>query len=78
MKYYDNPDRTSNIWRFGYELTSDVKLTGNLYLVINKADYIAYDVPLELFDDFRFSDSKGSFFNRKIKGKFKIERVSHD
>jgi hypothetical protein len=47
---------------------------GFFLLRVKDETYIYQDVPLELWEGFKQTDSKGGFYNREIKGRYKLQR----
>lgn len=47
---------------------------GFFLLRVKDETYIYQDVPLELWEGFIQTHSKGGFYNREIKGRYKLER----
>lgn len=66
----ETPDSTAFTriwyWPFHEELNVEFRNSG--------AWYIYYDVPVEVWHSFKNAESKGSFFNTDIKGKYEYER----
>lgn len=67
MEYVDS----SNIEQIGYD--SDAMELHVLF--IGSPDlYVYLEVPLQVFEEFRSADSKGSFLNREIKNVYRFEK----
>jgi hypothetical protein len=49
------------------------KSTKQMLITTEKSSYECQGVPLEIFEEFASAPSKGSYFNRNIKGKFNHE-----
>jgi len=66
------PVESSNLSAIGYD--SD---TSTLYVnFLNGSQYAYKEVPEEVFEEFKESDSKGQFLHRRIKlGGFEYERA---
>lgn len=48
-------------------------VTGYLILgIINDKKYIFQNIPFDVWNDFKNAESKGKFYNAKIKGRFKL------
>ena len=45
-------------------------LTKELQVLIQDRTYSHYEVPLEVYEEFMNAPSKGTFYNKKIRGKY--------
>lgn len=41
----------------------------------NQKEYVYYNVPMDLWEHFKKSESKGKFYNQFIKNKFKLSII---
>ena len=78
--------KSSNVWAFGMDRDSIDTSTGSGDLVVqfkNKAGgpgdiYIYYDVPTNLYRKWVTTQSKGSWFWRNIRHRFKYSKLTGD
>jgi hypothetical protein len=62
---------SSNIWQIGYDAENKT-----LYIKFNKGGLYSYeDVPVDVWEAFDSSSSKGQFFYKAIKGRFDFTKI---
>jgi hypothetical protein len=70
MEYFKNFE-SSNIYKIGYELstyTLEVEFQ-------NRSVYQYFDVPEQIWKQFKIAESKGKFLHDSIKGSYRYSRV---
>tara|TARA_R110002096_G_scaffold413496_1_gene614368 strand:- start:232 stop:594 length:363 start_codon:yes stop_codon:yes gene_type:complete len=71
--YFEDKCNTSKSdWIKGAEFYSCDNLKGYFFISIRNTNYIHKDMPKEVWEEFKKSDSFGSFYNKRIKGKYKL------
>lgn len=72
FKLIDEADVSGSSWITSAKYFSCDGLTG--YFIIETANrtYIHKDLPYEVWDNFKKSDSKGRFFSRNIRGNYQL------
>lgn len=73
FKYTDNCDVSDSSFIRSADYYSCNGLTGYLIMGINNTDYIFQDIPYPVWTQFKNANSKGRFFNMKIKGRYKLK-----
>lgn len=70
MEYYSNFE-SSNIYQIGYESsTSTLEVEFK-----NRRVYQYFDVPEQIWKQFKMAESKGQFLHYNIKGNYRYSRV---
>lgn len=63
------PVRSAALKSIGYD-------RGTLWVEFHKSGLYEYqDVPATVYRDFRYDGSKGSFFDRNIRGRYKARKI---
>lgn len=67
---------SSQMTHIGYEVKDADKQTGTLRIIFKGGKPYDYDdVPGDIFNAFKASDSKGKFFGENLRGKFKFNKI---
>ena len=65
--FEDEANASNSSWITGANFYSCDKVTGFLIIKINQREYIHQDVPIRVWLDFKSAESKGKFWNARIK-----------
>jgi hypothetical protein len=70
--FKDAVNTSSSSWITDANFYSCDGLKGFLLIETTKTNYIFKDVPLDLWNNFKKASSFGKFYNKNIRGKFKL------
>ena len=70
--YVDNVTTERSSWIRGAKFYSCNKSTGFLIIKTDKREFIHQNVPISVWNNFKLSDSFGSFYSRNIRRNYKI------
>ena len=66
----------SSSWIIGAQFYSCDNTVGFLVIVTQKKEYLHQGVPVEVWQNFKNANSYGEFYNKFLKGKFKLKMAS--
>lgn len=75
--------RSSNVWGYGFDIDPDAR-EGTLYLQFKNEKggagdiYRYYDVPLQIYNKLVVTPSKGHYFWKAIRNKYKYSKLTGD
>ncbi len=72
FKYSDNCDTSKSSWIYDSEYLSCDGKTGFLIIETKSRTYIHQQVPIEIWNEFKKAKSFGKFYNRNLKGRFRL------
>lgn len=73
FKYTDNYNVSDSSFITSADYYSCDKLTGYLITGMNNKKYIFQNVPYNIWKGFKNAESKGKFYNREIRGRYKLK-----
>ena len=72
FKFADNCDVSESSFITTADYYSCDGLTGFFIVGMNGKKYVFENMPFEIWEDFKNAESKGKFYNLKIKGRYKL------
>jgi len=71
--YIENLNTSKSSWIRGASYFSCDGKYGFLSIYTDKKEYIHQNVPIEIWESFKYSESFGRFYNKNIKHRFKLK-----
>lgn len=76
--------KSSNVWSYTINVRGDESTVGDVYVQFKDADgspgdvYVYYDVPISVYRRWHSASSKGHYFWRYIRNKYKYSKLTGD
>jgi len=72
FEFSDHCDTSKSSWIYSAEYYSCDGKTGYFIIETKSKNYIHSEVPIEMWYEFKNADSFGKYYNRRIKGRFRL------
>ncbi|MBS9774501.1 MAG: KTSC domain-containing protein [Tenacibaculum sp.] len=73
FNFTEDCDTSKSSWIKSLKFKSCDLKVGYIFLETKKKTYIYSNIPISLWNEFKYAKSLGKFYNTRIKGKYKIQ-----